>query len=92
EGADIVAAADGTVLETGFDTVYGNYVMLWHAQSGQMTYYAHCKTVDVRKGQEVAQGEKIATVGQTGQATGSFLHFAVSRDNNWEEPYFLELE
>lgn len=91
EGADILAAADGKVFRTGFDGVNGNYVVLWHGQSGQMTYYAHCKTVEVSQGQEVSQGEKIATVGQTGQATGPHLHFAVSSENNWEEPYFLEL-
>ena len=31
------------VCMTGFDTVNGNYVVLWHGQSGQMTYYTHCK-------------------------------------------------
>lgn len=92
EGADVLAAADGEVFMTGFDAVNGNYVVLWHRQSGQMTYYAHCKSVEVTKGQEVLQGEKIATVGQTGQATGPFLHFAISSANSWEEPYFLELE
>lgn len=92
EGADILAAADGKVFRTGFDAVNGNYVVLWHGQSGQMTYYAHCKTVEVAQGQQVAQGEKIATVGQTGQATGSCLHFAISSEDNWEEPHFLELE
>lgn len=92
EGTDILAAADGTVFMRGFDAVNGNYVVLWHGQSGQMTYYAHCKTVEVKKGQQVAQGEKIATVGQTGMATGPFLHFAISSGTNWEEPYFLELE
>lgn len=92
EGADILAAAEGEVFLTGFDAEMGNYVVLWHVQSGQMTYYAHCKTVEVTKGQQVAQGEKIATVGQTGQATGPCLHFAISSENNWEEPYFLELE
>ena len=92
EGTDILAAADGTVFMRGFDAVNGNYVVLWHGQSGQMTYYAHCKTVEVKKGQQVAQGEKIATVGQTGQATGPCLHFAISSEDNWEEPHFLELE
>lgn len=91
EGADILAAADGTVFMTGFDAEMGNYVVLWHVQSGQMTYYEHCKTVEVEQGQKVAQGEKIATVGQTGKATGPCLHFAVSSETNWEEPYFLEL-
>lgn len=91
EGADILAAADGTVFMTGFGAEMGNYVVLWHVQSGQMTYYEHCKTVDVEKGQEVAQGEKIATVGQTGMVTGPCLHFAISSGDNWEEPYFLNL-
>ncbi|MDE7178560.1 MAG: peptidoglycan DD-metalloendopeptidase family protein [Lachnospiraceae bacterium] len=91
EGADILAAADGTVSMTGFDAEMGNYVVLWHEQSGRMTHYEHCKTVEVEIGQQVAQGEKIATVGHTGRATGSFLHFAISREDNWEEPYFLDL-
>lgn len=92
EGADVLAAADGTVAATGFQAEMGNFVILWHEQSGQMSYYAHCKTVEVTQGQQVAQGEKIATVGQTGQATGPFLHFAISSGNNWEEPHFLELD
>lgn len=92
EGTDILAAADGTVAMTGFNADMGNYVILWHEQSGQMSYYAHCKTVEVTQGQQVKQGEKIATVGKTGQATGPVLHFAVSSGDNWEEPYFLELD
>lgn len=92
EGADILAAADGTVCMTGFDTVNGNYVVLWHGQSGQMTYYAHCKAIEVEKGQQVARGEKIATVGKTGTVTGPCLHFAVSSDTNWEEPHWEELD
>lgn len=92
EGADILAAADGTASMTGFDAVNGNYVVLWHVQSGQMTYYTHCKTVEVEKGQQVARGEKIATVGKTGAATGPCLHFAVSSGRNWEEPYWEELD
>ncbi len=86
EGADILAAAGGTVYRTGFDAVNGNYVVIWHGDSGQMTYYTHCKTVDVSEGQRVETGEKIASVGKTGSATGSFLHFAASYGENWEEP------
>ena len=57
-----------------------------------MTYYAHCKAIEVEKGQQVARGEKIATVGKTGTATDPCLHFAVSRDTNWEEPHWEELD
>lgn len=89
-GADVLAAADGTVYRTGFDAANGNYVVLWHGESGQMTYYAHCRETLVEEGDRVAAGQKIAAVGQTGHATGPHLHFAVSNGENWEEPLWEE--
>lgn len=70
----------------------GNYVVLRHDQSGQMTYYTHCKTLEMEKGQQVARGEKTATVGKTGTATGPFFRFAISSGINREEPYWEELD
>lgn len=86
KGADVVAAAEGTVFATGFDAENGSYVVLWHEDSGQMTYYAHCQDILVSQGDVVAAGEKIATVGQTGRVTGACLHFAVSCEGEWQEP------
>ncbi len=88
KGAAIVAAADGRVYETGFDAEDGNYVVLWHGQSGQMTYYTHCEEVLVSKGNQISAGDKIATVGSTGRSTGSHLHFAVSCGEEWQEPFW----
>ena len=88
--ADSLAAADGTVFETGFDTEDGNYVVLWHGQSGQMTYYTHCKEVLVSEKEQVLAGDKIATVGTTGKSTGYHLHFAVSYEGVWQEPFWGE--
>lgn len=85
-GADVLAAADGTVYRTGFDAANGNYVVLWHGESGQMTYYTCCQELLVSEGEPVSTGDKIATVGQTGRATGPHLHFAVSGDGEWQEP------
>lgn len=85
-GADVLAAADGTVYRTGFDAENGNYVVLWHGDSGQMTYYTHCRDILVSEKDQVSAGDKIATVGQTGRATGPHLHFAVSGDGEWQEP------
>ena len=85
-GTDILAAADGTVYRTGFDATDGNYVVLWHGESGQMTYYTHCKDILVSEGDRVSARDKIATVGQTGRATGTHLHFAVSYEGEWQEP------
>ena len=85
-GTDVLAAADGTVYRTGFDATDGNYVVLWHVESGQMTYYTHCKDILVSEREQVLAGDKIATVGQTGRATGPYLHFAVSYEREWQEP------
>lgn len=85
EGTDIWAAADGVVYETGFSAKYGNYAVLRHA-NGDMTYYCQCKEVTVKKDDQVKRGDKIGTVGQTGQATGPHLHFALSRHGWFEDP------
>lgn len=85
EGTSIVAAADGEVYETGYSAEYGNYVVLLHI-NGDMTYYCHCREIAAKEGEQVKRGDKIATVGKTGQATGSFLHFALSRDGKFINP------
>lgn len=85
EGTSIVAAADGEVYETGYSAEHGNYVVLLHI-NGDMTYYCHCREIAAKEGEQVKRGDKIATVGKTGQATGSFLHFALSRDGKFINP------
>ncbi|MCH5257697.1 MAG: peptidoglycan DD-metalloendopeptidase family protein [Lachnospiraceae bacterium] len=88
KGADIVAAADGVVQDTGFDTSNGNYVILCHLSNGEFTYYTHCGDILVKKGDNVTAGGKIAEVGVTGDSTGAHLHFAVSRNGEYIEPVF----
>ncbi|MDE6420767.1 MAG: peptidoglycan DD-metalloendopeptidase family protein [Lachnospiraceae bacterium] len=78
KGTPIYAVAKACVYRTGFDTENGNYVILIHA-NGELTYYAHCESVEVQAGDIVERGQQIATVGSTGNSTGAHLHFAVSR-------------
>lgn len=92
KGADIVAAAEGTVYQTGFDSDYGNYIVLYHVLSGEFTYYAGCQDVLAAEGENVAAGQKIATVGSTGRSTGPHLHFALSRNGEYVEPTLESLE
>lgn len=87
-GADVLAAADGTVYQTGFDFGNGNYIILYHVMSGEYTYYTHCQEILVTEGDSVTAGQEIATVGSTGRSTGPHLHFALSRDGEYVEPVF----
>jgi murein DD-endopeptidase MepM/ murein hydrolase activator NlpD len=84
-GSVITAAADGTVKETGFSTEDGNYLILDHGD-GLETKYAHCQEVTVSQGDQVSAGEEIATVGSTGQSTGSHLCFQVWQDGEAQNP------
>ena len=74
QGAVILAAADGTVTEVGFDRERGNYLVLDHG-GGLTTLYAHCRNVDVKEGDMVKAGEMVGAVGSTGMSTGSYLLF-----------------
>lgn len=84
-GTPILAAADGTVTETGFDADRGNYLLLDHGD-GLTTLYAHCQSVDVTAGDTVQAGAVIATVGNTGMSTGPHLHFEVRQDGEAQNP------
>lgn len=53
---------------------YGRVVFINH--DGKFwSLYSHCNSINVKIGQKVKQGERIASVGQTGRATGFHLHF-----------------
>lgn len=75
-GTPVLAAHSGMVTTAayGHDS-YGNYIALEDKETGLVTLYAHCETLAVAAGDEVQRGETIATVGQTGHATGALLHF-----------------
>ena len=85
QGAVILAAADGTVIETGFDAARGNYLVLDHGD-GLTTLYAHCRNVEVKAGDTVKTGEMVAAVGSTGMSTGPHLHFEVRQDGEAQNP------
>ena len=73
EGTVFVAAMSGTVIEASGEGSFGNHIYI---QEGDViTIYAHCKTLYVKKGDVITQGQKIGEVGQTGNATGPHLHF-----------------
>ena len=73
-GEPIHAVSDGKVAFVGHQKGYGNVVILEH-KNYVMTVYAHNETNLVRLGDEVKQGQPIATVGNSGNSTGPHLHF-----------------
>jgi len=88
QGTPVQAPAAGTVIEVGEYYFNGNSVFIDHGQ-GLVTMYCHLNTINVKKGDHVAQGEAFATVGMTGRATGPHLHWSVSLNNARIDPSLL---
>lgn len=84
-GTPIYAVADGLVTFVGKKGGYGNIVEIRHVD-GLVTRYAHNSRNVVTEGQRVRQGQKIATVGSTGSATGPHVHFEVLKNGEHVNP------
>ena len=84
-GTPIKAAADGTVIFSGYSGGYG-YVVKMDNGNGVETYYGHCRALYVSTGDEVEAGDVIAAVGSTGNSTGNHLHFEVRVDGEVVNP------
>jgi murein DD-endopeptidase MepM/ murein hydrolase activator NlpD len=76
EGTPIRVPARGVVLSAGPKGGYGNAVEVDHG-NGLVTLYGHASQLLVSKGEFVAPGQEIATVGSSGRSTGPHLHFEV---------------
>lgn len=85
KGTDIIAAASGSVKEVGFDSKRGNYLIVQCGDNLE-TQYWHCDEVLAAEGDKVSVGQKIAMLGQTGDATGPCLSFAVYQNGEACDP------
>jgi murein DD-endopeptidase MepM/ murein hydrolase activator NlpD len=84
-GTIIRAARDGVVSFSGWMNGYGRVVIVTHS-SGLQTVYAHNSVNLVREGQRVRQGDPIARVGSTGNATCPHLHFEIRQGGRPVDP------
>lgn len=85
-GVPILAAADGVVLQSGFEGGYGNTVRIQH-KYGWISVYAHNQRVLAYAGQVVKRGDRIALLGQSGRATGPHLHYEIRVEGNAVDPW-----
>lgn len=80
-GTKVVAAHGGTVVKAGGNgagdgPAYGNAVVIKHG-NGTFSQYAHLSHVEVKVGQVVKTGQRIALSGNTGNSSGPHLHFEI---------------
>lgn len=85
QGTPVLASATGRVVEMGYDTEQGLYVVLRH-NYGFRTRYSYLESILVREGQDVIQGEQIGTLGNTGISPGPHLNFVVMLGTDVVDP------
>jgi murein DD-endopeptidase MepM/ murein hydrolase activator NlpD len=74
-GAPVTAAGYGCVESAGWNAGgYGNLVVIRH-RLGMTSWYAHLARITVAHGSCLNAGDRIGSVGATGNATGPHLHF-----------------
>lgn len=87
-GTPIPNQAPGTVVQSGFHGIRGNFVRV---KSGAMErIYQHNSRNSVSVGQVVRVGQTVGTVGSTGRSTGAHLHYEVLRNGRNIDPKGFE--
>lgn len=84
-GTAILASKNGVVERVGYQGTYGNVVIINHG-NGVTTLYAHLSGFNVKVGQNVQQGQRIASMGSTGRSTGPHLHFEIRQNGTAVNP------
>ncbi len=89
----IKAAAAGTVIFAEWASETGHVMILDHGNN-LLTVYKHNASLTKQQGEQVKEGEVIATAGSTGElSTGPHLHFELWRDGYPTDPSkFIDFE
>lgn len=91
-GTPILAAGDGIVLKSGWDSGYGRRTEIQHA-NGYVSTYSHQSGFarGIRPGAKVRQGQVIGYLGSSGLSTGPHLHYEVMVNGRFVDPLKIKL-
>lgn len=88
-GDGVYASKSGIAFCGNVPTGYGRYVMIYHPD-GFQTFYGHLLDWKIPKVKKVRQGERIGSVGKTGNAYNKLiephLHFEIRKDGEPQDP------
>lgn len=86
-GMSVSAGLTGTVVESGCNDSYGNYVIIKNSLGYELRY-AHLESRSVSEGDAVLKGDEIGKVGSTGNSTGNHLHLELLKNGERMNPLF----
>ena len=86
KGMPILATADGVVKSLGYDSMYGNNVLISHDARFE-TLYGHLLKIKVKEGEKVTRGQVVGLMGSTGLSTGNHVHYEIVDKGKKVNPY-----
>jgi murein DD-endopeptidase MepM/ murein hydrolase activator NlpD len=84
-GTEVRAPASGVVTKVLQGPINGHWIELDHG-NGVRTQYCHLSLAEVKRGQQVKAGERVALSGDTGRVTGPHLHYQVKVSSEFVDP------
>jgi biotin carboxyl carrier protein len=84
-GTAVLAPLPGRVIDTGDYFFNGNTVWLDHG-GGLLSMVCHLSAIDVKVGDMLQTGQRLAAVGATGRVTGPHLHWSVMLNRAMVDP------
>jgi murein DD-endopeptidase MepM/ murein hydrolase activator NlpD len=91
-GTPIYASGNGTIEKVGWESGYGKYIRIKHA-NGYETAYGHMTAFarGMEPGKRVRQGQLIGFVGSTGLSTGAHVHYEILVNGRFVDPMRIKL-
>lgn len=91
-GTPIMASGNGVIEDAKWNSGYGRWVKIRHA-NGYETAYGHMSGFarGIKKGVRIRQGQIIGYVGSTGLSTGPHLHYEVLVNERFVDPMRIRL-
>lgn len=77
----IYGTCNGKVVRTGYDKSYGNFVVV-QAPDGRFHWFCHLSSITCRVGQEISRTTHLGVMGNTGNSTGTHLHYEIRNASN----------
>ena len=88
-GTKITSSTEGTVILASSTGDYGKHLKIQTNDKDIIVVYAHCNNLYVNEGESIKQGQEIAEVGSTGNATGPHLHFEIRYQERYVDPQLV---
>jgi hypothetical protein len=86
-GTNVYATGSGKVIEAGWNSGFGNCIVIDHGY-GYRSTYGHLSNIKVTTGLNIKRGDLIGLSGNTGTSTGPHLHYQIDLYGQHKNPLY----